>query len=342
MTRPLPADSLNPAHTFDATAASDGGALKPLPLDVVSVQSLVVYGCVGNNVAWPTLHEAGLEVAVVPSVFFSNTPHYPSIHGGPIPTDWFQGYLDDLLARGALDHLQAVLVGYLGSPEQTACLETWINTLRTRRPSLQVIVDPVIGDEDSGVYVAPGMAEATKHRLLPVATGLTPNGFELGCLTGLPVNTVDEVFAAARTLLTGTVQWVVVTSAAPNDAGISGEGTKAGASTGTGADAGRTTSAGSDADAASAEERAIANAGAGGSQRRMQVAIVTRDGARIHRHARVDSCVKGTGDLFSATLTARLLSGDDLDAAVQTAAERVTAALHLTAERRSAELILGS
>ena len=76
-------------------------ALRPLALDVVSVQSMVVYGRVGNNVAWPVLQRAGLEAAIVPTVLFSNTPHYASIHGGAIPDDWFAGYLADLEARGA-------------------------------------------------------------------------------------------------------------------------------------------------------------------------------------------------------------------------------------------------
>ena len=83
---------------------------------MVSVQSQVVYGRVGNNVATPVLLRAGLEVAIVPTVVFSNTPHYPTIHGGCIPDDWLPGYLSDLKARRALSQLRAVLVGYLGRP----------------------------------------------------------------------------------------------------------------------------------------------------------------------------------------------------------------------------------
>lgn len=190
--------------------------LAPLAVDVVSVQSQVVYGRVGNNVAVPTLQAAGLGVAAVPTVILSNTPHYPSLHGGAVPIDWFSGYLDDLEARGALAALRSILVGYLGGPEQAATLARWIARMHQRRPGLQVQIDPVIGDHDTGVYVDPAMLPVYRQHLLPMAHGLTPNGFELERLTGQPTGTIEESVAAARTLLVGHTQWVVVTSAAPD------------------------------------------------------------------------------------------------------------------------------
>lgn len=82
-------------------AAPNPQALAPLPIDVVSIQSQVVYGQVGNSVAVPVFNGFGLRVAAVPTVVLSNTPHYPSMHGGAVPLDWFEGYLADLGARGA-------------------------------------------------------------------------------------------------------------------------------------------------------------------------------------------------------------------------------------------------
>ncbi len=192
-----------------------GSALRPLAIDVVSVQSQVVYGRVGNNVAVPALQAQGLAVAAVPTVILSNTPHYPSIHGGAVPTEWFEGYLADLSARGALQQLRAVVTGYLGGPEQAQALGRWIDQTLALRPALRVVVDPVLGDHDHGEYVSPGMADAYRRHLLPLADGLTPNGFELARLSGMPVDTFDQVAAAARTLLTGRTQWIAVTSAAP-------------------------------------------------------------------------------------------------------------------------------
>ena len=284
-----------------------GGALQPIPIDVVSVQSQVVYGHVGNSAALPTLRAHGLNVAAVPSVLLSNTPHYPTLHGGALPVDWFEGYLHDLEARGALDGLLAILVGYLGNPAQAEVLSRWIARMldakgRHGHPhtedhrGVQVILDPVIGDQDSGVYAAAGLVDAFRDNLLPLAHGLTPNGFELQSLTGLPVATMEEVVAAARSLLQHKLQlrWVVVTSAAPASWG----------------------------------------------PHEMRLAIVTRDDALTVTHPRIPSAVKGTGDVFSAELTALLLQGVALPQAARLAGDHVVAALRQTARARCAELLL--
>lgn len=189
-------------------------ALRPLRPDLVSVQSQVVYGRVGNNVAVPTLESLGLSVAAVPTVVFSNTPHYPTAHGGALPIEWFEGYLQDLSARGALHALRAILVGYLGNPGKP---RRWPAGRRPCRPSTRACAwssTPVMGDHDHGIYVDEGMAEAYRQLLLPPAHGLTPNGFELAHLTGRPVDDVESLVAVARTLLTGRTQWIAVTSAA--------------------------------------------------------------------------------------------------------------------------------
>lgn len=190
--------------------------LRTLPLDVVSVQSQVVYGRVGNNVAIPVLEALGLSVAAVPTVVFSNTPHYPTMHGGALLIEWFEGYLQDLSARGALHALRAILVGYLGNPEQAQALAGWARALLKEHADLRIVIDPVMGDYDHGIYIDSNLVGSYRRDLLPLADGLTPNSFELAHLTGLAVNDVESVITAARTLLAGRTQWVAVTSAAPD------------------------------------------------------------------------------------------------------------------------------
>ncbi len=264
-----------------------------LPIDVVSVQSQVVYGSVGNSVAAPALQACGLNVAAVPTVVLSNTPHYPSVHGGALPIEWFSGYLHDLRARGALARARAVLVGYLGNPAQAVALSRWIRLVRAEHPGVQVIVDPVIGDHDHGIYVDAGMIDAYRRHLLPLAHGLTPNGFELQCLTERAVDDIGSVVRAARTLLTDRTQWVAVTSAAPAACGPD----------------------------------------------ELKVAVVTRNRTRVLEHVRIHAAPKGTGDLFSAALTAHLLAGKPVFEAAARACDQVVAAVRRTHQAHCTELL---
>ncbi len=266
---------------------------KPLNIDVVAIQSQVVYGCVGNTAAVPVLQAGLLQVAQVPSIILSSTPGYPSVHGGAVPLEWFAGWLDDLVANRALSQLKAVQIGYLGEPTQTGVLREWLERVLAIRPDVLIVLDPVLGDHDTGIYTHPGMVTGWQE-LLPLATGLTPNAFELGVLSGLGVDSGDEVVAAARSLLCGRVEWIVATSAAPNE----------------------------------------------WSDDEMSSLVVTSSGATRIRHERVDSAVKGTGDMFTAGMTRGLLEGKSLEAAAVEAGERVAAALRDSAAADSEELVM--
>jgi len=272
----------------------DRDALEPLPVDVVSIQSQVVYGCVGNSVAVPTLQAFGLNVVALPTVLLSNIPHYDSLHGGPVPVEWFAGYLADLDRRHALRHARALLLGYLGPPAQTTVLVDWLERVLSEYPGLDLILDPVMGDHDAGVYVHPDLPPLLRDRLVPLASGLVPNSFELEQLVGEPLPTVEATIAAARQLLTGPIEWLVVTSAAPDQ-------------TPTG---------------------------------RVRVLAITEDAVDETMHELVPTVAKGTGDLFTAVLTGRLLLGDDLALATKAACDRTVTVLKRTVVRGCGELVL--
>ncbi|HEM8291086.1 pyridoxine/pyridoxal/pyridoxamine kinase [Providencia vermicola] len=201
--------------TFSLTSNSFQNAVDstPLPYDVVSIQSQVIYGSVGNSIAVPALTKQGLRVAAVPTVVLSNTPHYATCYGGELPGEWFRGYLNGFVERGSLDSVRAILTGYLGSPEKAQDLANWLARVRETFPNLPVIVDPVMGDEDSGFYIPPEIAEVYRDHVIPLATGIIPNKFELMTLSGKHIDTLDDAIAAARSLLQGNTQWVIITSA---------------------------------------------------------------------------------------------------------------------------------
>ncbi|MEB3098325.1 pyridoxine/pyridoxal/pyridoxamine kinase [Achromobacter sp. D10] len=257
-------------------------------MDIVSVQSQVVYGCVGNNAAMPVFRKAGLRAIAVPTVILSNTPHYPTLHGGAVPLDWFEGLLQGLDERGVTRRARAVVCGYLGQPGQAGLLARWLPALRASRPDLKVHIDPVMGDRNDGLYVNEGLVQQYRDLLVPLADGMTPNHFELELLVGRALSSIEEVVAAARELIARGPDWIVVTSAAPM-------------------------------------------AAAAGT---LQLAVVTRDEATVvtHPEIAIPPSVHGTGDVFMAGVTARLLTGQYLVEAVRSAAAQVTAALERTRE----------
>lgn len=172
------------------------------PGSVLSIQSRVSYGYVGNSVAAFALQRLGREVWAVDTVRFSNHPGYGAWTGAPAAASDVQSIIDGIAARGVLRGCDAVLSGYLGTEAVGGAVLHGIDLVRAANPSALFCCDPVIGDFGPGVYVGPGIPGLLRSKLVPAADVLTPNQFELQHLTGMGVATADEAAAAAAQLRT--------------------------------------------------------------------------------------------------------------------------------------------
>lgn len=175
------------------------------------LSSWVAHGHVGLSAAVPTLNLLGHTVTALPTVMLSNHPGWPHVSGAPVDPDQLRAMIDALDANGWLAGHDALLTGYLPTPDHVALACELIDRLRATPVPPRVVVDPVLGDAPKGLYLPEATARAARETLVPRAEVLTPNAFELGWLTGLPVDTLRDTRAAAESLRAGSAE-ILVTS----------------------------------------------------------------------------------------------------------------------------------
>jgi pyridoxine kinase len=175
---------------------------------VLSIQSEVVRGHVGNSAARFALQRVGVDVWAVPTVLLSNHPGHGKVRGETMPAQRIDDLVAGLEAHGWLARCDAVLSGYLGAPEQARAVADAVRRVKAANGRALYLCDPVFGDDD-GAYARAGVAEAMARDLLPLADIVTPNRFELSSLTSKRIADAGDAVAAARTL---GVAEVVVTS----------------------------------------------------------------------------------------------------------------------------------
>ena len=181
---------------------------------IVSIQSQLVFGCAGNNAAVPLLQRLGATVYAVPTTLLSNTPHYPTIAGGPLDPALVEALLDRLLDRIPPTEIGAIFTGYIASPGAAAAAARFIDRVRTDHGHVLILCDPVMGDTDTGLYVEEAVADAIAADLVPRADILTPNLFEARRLTGVADGDADAVL---ERLLTSRARIAAITGIDPGD-----------------------------------------------------------------------------------------------------------------------------
>lgn len=184
-------------------------------MSVISIQSQVVFGHVGNSAAIHPMMANGVEVYAVPTTLLSNRPGYPTLRGKVLPADLVGDLLTGVEERGLTRTSRMVVTGYLGSIENAERVKAFLLRAKAENPQLTYICDPVIGDSDLGVFVAPGLPDFFWQELVPLADVMTPNAFEFGLLAGLAAYGSEAVEAALRRGRAGLPGRIAVTGAIP-------------------------------------------------------------------------------------------------------------------------------
>lgn len=168
-------------------------------MNVLSIQSEIVYGHVGQGAARLALQRLGHEVWAVPTVQLSSHAGRSVVAGEPVAADLMARLIGGLEANGWLAGCDAVLSGYLGHPDQAEIVADAVRQVKRANPAALYALDPVFGD-NGRAYAKRGVAEAMAKLLLPLADIVTPNAFELASLASVPVHGPAEALEAARRL----------------------------------------------------------------------------------------------------------------------------------------------
>jgi pyridoxine kinase len=181
-------------------------------MELLSIQSSVAFGHVGNSAAIFPLQRLGIEAWAVNTVHFSNHTGYGEWRGPLLSADELRAVIQGVEERGALERVAAMLSGYQGAEDVGAVVLETVARVKELNPSALYCCDPVMGDVGRGMFVRPGIPELMRDQVVPAADVITPNHFELDYLSGRETHTVSDVLDAVDAVRFTGPATVLVTS----------------------------------------------------------------------------------------------------------------------------------
>lgn len=181
-------------------------------MNILSIQSHVAYGHVGNSASVFPLQRLGHEVWPVSTVNFSNHTGYGAWRGPMIPAADVAEVIAGIEDRGVFERCDAVLSGYQGGSDIADVIIEAVAKVKAANPNALYACDPVMGNAKSGCHVSDLIPPLLRDRVVPVADIITPNQFELGYLTGLEVGDLESTLAAVDAARAMGPSTVLVTS----------------------------------------------------------------------------------------------------------------------------------
>lgn len=179
---------------------------------ILSIQSSVSYGHVGNSAAVFPLQRMGVEVMPVFTVCFSNHTGYGAWRGPLMTGSDVREIVTGIGERGGLENVDAVLSGYQGGNDIGDAILDAVAMVKQHSPNAIYACDPVLGSAASGCFVSTEVQELIRDRVFPKADLISPNQFELGFLTDTDPHTLEETLDAADTAREIGPRTVLVTS----------------------------------------------------------------------------------------------------------------------------------
>ncbi len=181
-------------------------------MNILSIQSHVAYGHVGNASATFPMQRLGVDVWPIHTVQFSNHTGYGSWKGRVFDGGMIDEVMEGIAERGVLANCDGVISGYMGSADIGHAILSAVEQVRAANPKALYCCDPVIGDVGRGVFVRPGIPEFMREQAVPAADIVTPNQFELELLTDIEIKTLADAHRAVETLRDAGPKGVMVTS----------------------------------------------------------------------------------------------------------------------------------
>jgi pyridoxine kinase len=181
-------------------------------MNLLSVQSHVAYGHVGNSAAVFALQRIGVEVWPVPTVALSNHTGYPTARGRAFEAAHIDEVLRGIGERDAFRRCDGVLSGYIGSVEVGEAILGSVAAVKRANAAARYCCDPVLGDVGRGLFVSSGIAQFMRECAVTVADIVTPNHFELDFLTERRTTSLAAALEAVTELRSRGPRVVLVTS----------------------------------------------------------------------------------------------------------------------------------
>jgi len=134
----------------------------------------------------------GYAATAITALTVQNTLGVTGVH--PVPPDFVTAQ-----ARAVLDDIgaDAIKTGMLGDAAMVRAVAAVLDSAR----GIPAVIDPVMVAKGGASLLDPEAVGAVRELLLPRAALLTPNAPEAEALTGLPVETPDDLSRAGEALL---------------------------------------------------------------------------------------------------------------------------------------------